>query len=288
MNTVPIETELSAFDAVIVPLDGSALAETALDPAYMVAERAGVPLVLSRWSRDFPHAAQDRYYLMRIAGRPSGTDLPKIVSRTAADGPVPDVLVADASAESALICMASHGRSGVGQAVLGSVTEEVLRQTRRPVLVVGPHFDPATTLSGRRLLVCLDGSKFAERVVPVAAAWAKRFDMELWLVESVSPDDWPAAGSGVPAGDVVETGYVASVAIGVGPDVNYDVLHSQHPADAIVAAAADWPVGMLAMATHGRSGWSRIRMGSVAMQVVHRAPCPVLLLSAAPPDDDAE
>jgi nucleotide-binding universal stress UspA family protein len=284
MKTVPIETELSAFDAVMVPLDGSAFAETALDPASAVAGLAGVPLVLSRWSRDFPHAVQDRYYLMRMAGRPGGAEMPRIVNRTAADGPVPDVLVADATAESALICMASHGRSGVGQAVLGSVTEEVLRQTRRPVLVVGPRFQATTALAGKRLLVCLDGSKHAERVVPVASAWATRFNMELWLVESVSPDDWPAAGAGSPAGDVMETGYVASVAAAVGRDVNYDVLHAAHPADAIVSAAQDWPVGLVAMATHGRSGWSRIRMGSVAMQVVHRAPCPVLLVGAAADD----
>jgi nucleotide-binding universal stress UspA family protein len=281
MKTAATETDRAYFERVLVPLDGSALAENALDPAEAIAGLAGVPLVLSRWSRDFPHLLQDRQYLQRLAGRPGLAEMARIVNHTAADGPVPDVLVADAARESALICMASHGRSGMGQAVIGSTTEEVLRQTRRPVLVVGPGFQPPTALAGRRLLACLDGSRFAERVVPVAAAWAERFGMELWLVESVAPDGWPGADDVTPAGDVVETGHLASVAAGIGSDVNFDVLHAKHPADAIVSAARFWPVGLVAMATHGRSGWSRIRLGSVAMHVVHRAPCPVLLLNPA-------
>ncbi len=101
--------------------------------------------------------------------------------------------------------------------------------------------------------------------------------MRVWLIEVVSPDIG-AQLAGLPAVDVVESSHVAGVAETLPLEVNWDVLHARHPADAIVDLAHGWPVGLLALATHGCSGWSRVTMGSVAMQVVHRAPCPVLLV----------
>jgi nucleotide-binding universal stress UspA family protein len=55
------------------------------------------------------------------------------------------------------------------------------------------------------------------------------------------------------------------------------VLHSRHPANELAELAGRWPVNVMVMATHGRSGWSRLTLGSVAMSVVHQATFPVLL-----------
>jgi nucleotide-binding universal stress UspA family protein len=265
------------YPRIIVPLDGSDRAETALAPGLALARRGQVPITLFRWEEDRADALGANVYLHRLASERAGDVPVEVAVRTSDDGPVAKCLVAEAARDGGLICIASHGRSGVGKALLGSVTERVLRLSDQPVLVVGPDFEPVPALEGERLVVCLDGSPFAERVIPLATAWADRLGMKPWLVEVVSPEA-DAQLAGLPEGDVVETNYVTRVASKLPIDVNWDVLHDRHPADAIVGLAGRWPVGLLALATHGRSGWSRVTMGSVAMQVVHAAPCPVLLV----------
>ena len=79
-----------------------------------------------------------------------------------------------------------------------------------------------------------------------------------------------------------ETAYLRSLANG-DPHIDFDVLHSTHPAHELADLADRSPVDLLVMATHGRSGWSRLTLGSVAMNVVHRARCPVLVVRPETP-----
>jgi nucleotide-binding universal stress UspA family protein len=199
-----------------------------------------------------------------------------IVVRSADDGRVGEALVAEAARDGALICLTSRGRSRVGKFVLGSVTAEILQIGVGPVLVIGPNYEPGGPIRGQRLVVCVDGSDFAEGVIPVATSWSATFDMPLWLVEVISPTSEAAAP--LRMGDVMESAYVARVAKTLSADVNWDVLHSDSPAEGIVDLASAWPVGILALATHGRTGWSRVTTGSVALSVVRDATRPVLLV----------
>jgi nucleotide-binding universal stress UspA family protein len=68
------------------------------------------------------------------------------------------------------------------------------------------------------------------------------------------------------------------------------VLHSVHPARELAGLTERWPVAIMVMATHGRSGWSRLTLGIVAMNVVHHATCPLLLVRPASvrTNDDVE
>ena len=63
----------------------------------------------------------------------------------------------------------------------------------------------------------------------------------------------------------------------IGAGINWDTLHGDDAADAILGFVATRPSPVIAMTTHGRTGLSRIAAGSVTMSVVHRAPCPVLV-----------
>jgi nucleotide-binding universal stress UspA family protein len=60
------------------------------------------------------------------------------------------------------------------------------------------------------------------------------------------------------------------------------VLHAKSPAraQADLAASESDPVALLVMATHGHTGWDRLRLGSVTTATVHSAPVPVLLVPA--------
>lgn len=272
----------SGFRAIVVPVDGSARADTALVPALALARAADVPIVFFRWEADPSAVGAADQCLDDLVERYGGDLKTDRVLATAAHGDVAEALVAQASTRQALICMASHGRSRVGKALLGSVTTDVVSLTTAPVLVVGPDLDPKREIVGQRLGVCLDGSRFAEQILPVAVSWAAAFGLSPWLLESATQDDL-ADLARAPTLDVVESGYVARIAQRLPMPANWDVLHADHPADAIVSYAQVQPVGVLAMATHGRRGWSRMAEGSVALQVLQRAPCPVLLVR--PPDD---
>jgi hypothetical protein len=108
----------------------------------------------------------------------------------------------------------------------------------------------------------------------LAAEWSEWFDLPMWLVQVGAPTNGSDNAS---RGDVFETSYLKQLA-GPGHDVNFDVLHSHHPGRELAALTQRWPVAVMVMATHGRSGWSRLTLGSVAMNVVHHASCPVLLV----------
>jgi nucleotide-binding universal stress UspA family protein len=280
--TVPIG---QPFGRVVVPLDGSPLAESAVHPAAALARRSPVPVTFFRWEPDPEGVPTATRYLELLAARSPGL-APDIVVRTAEDGEVAECLVAEAARDHGLICLASHARSAVGKVVLGSVTTEVLRLSTSPVLVVGPKYDPVGGFGfgEGRVVVGLDGSEFAERVLPAATAWASQVEMPMWLIEVISPAD--AEMAGVSFQDAWESSYLARIARRLPVEANWDVVHSDHPAEAIVGMSETWPVGIYALATHGRTGWSRLTMGSVAMHVVHNSPCPVLLVRPRWLDDD--
>src|SRR5690606_38161809 len=94
----------------------------------------------------------------------------------------------------ALLCMATHGRGGIGSTVLGSVATQVVCRSTRPLVLVGPHCRTALLPAERgRLLVCSDGSTLADSIVPIAAEWCGRLQLEPWLAEVVAPDEYPEA-----------------------------------------------------------------------------------------------
>jgi nucleotide-binding universal stress UspA family protein len=83
---------------------------------------------------------------------------------------------------------------------------------------------------------------------------------------------------------MMESGHVAGLAGRLGGVKSWDVLHDKDPAHALVAmaATATEPTALLVMATHGRTGWDRLRLGSVTTATVHAATVPVLVVPAAP------
>jgi nucleotide-binding universal stress UspA family protein len=261
------------FDEVLVPLDGSPTAERALVPGVDLASRTGVPLrVLRRALADEKEEAAE--YLDAVAARYVGRT--NVRTRLVDMEAIPDAITV-ATSPGTLVCMASHGR-GRREALLGSVTEVVLRSLRRPVLVVGPKAPAVTTLRRGRVIACLDGSELAERTLGPAKAWARCLGRPLWLAQ-VAPSGVPVEGRS--GGDVVEAGALAALAREVGGVEGWDVLHDRDVPRALAAMAEDWPAALLVMATHGRSGWDRLRLGSATATTIHRAPAPVLVVPAA-------
>jgi nucleotide-binding universal stress UspA family protein len=275
------------FPRIVVPTDGSRLSQSAAHAATELARRAGVPLTLfgaAYSERERDDLADELDELVTSVRRELVVDvvIDVLGAAVTVSSYVADAILAEADTDGALVCIASHGRGGLGSVLLGSTTEEVLRRSSRPVLVVGPKFERAHWPDGALLVACVDGSTYAQQAVPVAAEWSASLALPLWLAQVAVPG--ASTESLRRRGDFQETGYLHSVVrelIGDASDVNYEVLHSRHPARELADLTHRWPVAIIAMATHGRTGWRRLTIGSVAMNVVHHATCPVLLVPPA-------
>jgi nucleotide-binding universal stress UspA family protein len=151
-----------------------------------------------------------------------------------------------------------------------------------------------------RILVPLDGSALAERVLPHVEALAMKFDSTVMLLrvttaaDALAPTPSMAVGPfGVPAAGPIfdrvafareereeAIKYLASLADGL-RNRGVDVTNEQregNPTAVIIEQAGQWPADLIAMTTHGRSGLGRLLLGGVAYDVVRSAPCPVLLV----------
>jgi nucleotide-binding universal stress UspA family protein len=274
-----VATVETPFTDILVPVDGSAAAERALRPALDLAGRTGVAVrALRRALADDKEEAAE--YLAGLADRcAAATDLEtQVVDRES----IPDAII-EGLEPGTLVCMSSHGRGGLTRAVMGSIAEALLRTLDRPTLVVGPHLAAGATFTGR-IVAGIDGSHESERTLVPAQRWAAALGLPLWLMEVVEPGVLPEWTT---EGDVVESAHVAALAAlaarldGV---EGWDVLHDTDPAHALVAMASSpsTPTALLVMATHGRTGWDRLRLGSVTTATVHAATVPVLVVPAAP------
>jgi nucleotide-binding universal stress UspA family protein len=291
---------------ILVPLDGSELAESALPFAAELARRSGAPLELVHVhvpispepihveglpvidehmrSRRRDH---ERAYLERMRER-LGPDV--TASAVLLDGPVAASLAAHARARGTwLIVLTTHGRGGLERIWLGSVADELTRVSPVPVLLVRPEHSAAAARIGR-ILVPLDGSKRSEAILEHAAGLARYADAELVLFEAVQPVGaavWlPAGELSVPADDLLQRQQETArasleeaarplAAAGLRVRTRLEVARSV--AGAILAAADAEPAGLVALATHGRSGLARAALGSVADKVVRASRTPVLL-----------
>jgi nucleotide-binding universal stress UspA family protein len=134
----------------------------------------------------------------------------------------------------------------------------------------------------QRILLPLDGSELAEAVVPVAEALARDYEAEILLLRALTPRE--SFDAEVEAQREAEA-YLARVADGLrdrgARGVDWKVWYNE-PSQAIVDAAQANAIDLVTMATHGRSGFERLLVGSVAERVVRRAPVPVLLVRGVP------
>lgn len=262
------------FQHLVVPVDGSAASWSAVPIAARMAVsvdgRLDVVTVVDRLADITPAHDELARGVAQLGDLPIEPGLHVLANDVVAKA------VADHVEEltGAMVVMSSHGH-GRSAAVLGSTTDDLLRRLYGPIVVVGPHVrtEHAGVLDGA-YLVPLDGSPASEQIVPIAEAWAIEFGAVPWLVEVIAPRVHVAA-------DVFESAYPARIASKVhqqtGHEVEYEVLHGDKPSRAIVDFAAGNNSRLIFATTHGRTGLERLRLGSVAAEVVRHAPCPVVL-----------
>ncbi len=261
----------------IVPLDGSPRSEAALPHAHVVA--AGGPLTLVTAIRGDDAMARREYLEQKAAGL---ADV-EVTTRVIDDRGVADaILLVAAEHPGSIICMATHGHGGLGQAVLGSVAETVVRGAENPVLLVGPHVArDSDSPDPSRMVVAVDAPGTATAITPAAAELASSSALAVCVVEVVAPPPIPLASDGETLGwpgdgDSAEAAVTALAQLGVAAERK--ILRQVDPARSIVEFARDLPASIVVVGTHARRGLARVALGSVAMGVVHGCSCPVLVV----------
>lgn len=264
------------FSTVIVPLDGSPFAETALEPAAAITRHTGAELVALMVGPVDQHEDQHRYAKQLTADLDVTTREPYLIP---GDDPV-ECIANAGEAEDALLVMTSHGRGGVRRAALGSVAEGVLRELPRPLLLIGPRYEGPCPLPGGTAMIPLDGSALADSIVPAAIDWCREFDLRVCTVSVVDP-----ATPRTPAGARdAATNHVRNIAHDIesaGIPAQWEILHHEHPEGPLVTFAAGLPASIVMLTTHARSGLGRFALGSTAARLVHDARVPLLIQSPA-------
>ncbi|HEY9225039.1 MAG TPA: universal stress protein [Gemmatimonadaceae bacterium] len=294
---------------ILVPLDGSALAEHALPTAISLLKQTAGRLELAivhetteyDGLRDAPWNAMTESMRERYV-----TDKAKQLSQSC-DAPVGHALLrGDAAEEIArraravganVIVMSTHGYTGLTRALNGSVADSVIRESGVPVLVVRqpePGWPTRTpSISFDKVLVLADGSDESGQIIEAAAAIAKRGTTRFLMLHVVPPIH-PAVGAlpfsyvPGPVDDGATDALVADarsmlanlateLSARSGCSVDPHVIVAEHVGPGIVAFATRHNVDLIAMTTHGR-GASRLLFGSITDAVLRAAPLPMLVL----------
>ncbi len=297
----------SRFQSILVPLDGSQLAEHAIPIAQAIAERARCKLKLvmvhdriimtpgpENTKLELAMQKADREYLKSVTARVRER-LERSVSSAVLQGlPIVETLaryIRELGAD--LVVMTTHGRGGIRRAWLGSVTDQLIRSAQVPVLVVRPGEAGTARPAWEpgEILVALDGSPLAEATLEPAIGLARPWDAELSLVQIVSPitptsdphltfpssySDEVTALRRESAQDYIrdlaeqirESGVRASGVAVIGGAVPETLIQLADPER----------VGLMVVATHGLGGMRRMVLGSVADKVVRGANVPVLVV----------
>ncbi|GAB3689558.1 universal stress protein [Salinarchaeum chitinilyticum] len=181
-----------------------------------------------------------------------------------------------------VVVTGTEGRSGLDRVLLGSVAENVLRTSTRPVLVVPPGAgDPdADQTPYDELLLPTDGSDGAAKATRWAVGLADHYGAPLHALFAADATPYPTTvrsqqlldALNTAGNDAIETVRQRGDAAGV--DV-VGAVGAGAPAPTILEYCEDEPIDLVVMGSHGRSGLDRFLLGSVTEHVVREGDVPV-------------
>ncbi|MFZ1399280.1 MAG: universal stress protein [Candidatus Promineifilaceae bacterium] len=293
-----------AWQKILVPLDGSELAERPLPAALMIAEAVTGQIVLLTAVTAEPFEeivepgpelrqrlvqagqAEAKSYLKSVRNRLMPT--PATLKTELASGPAAQAILDYAQSEDVdLIFMSSHGRSGVSRWAYGSVADKVLHHASCAVAIIRAQVK-YESLAHKRILVPLDGSETAEAALIPALNLVKAIGGELLLLRVIDlpsiPDIRQLTGSSreqiIADEQHRADNYLQSV--------KQSFSQAQRPiathvavgpaAETIIAYADRQSVGLILISSHGRSGIGRWVFGRVTGKVLQAANCATLVI----------
>jgi nucleotide-binding universal stress UspA family protein len=295
----------------LVPLDGSHLAEAVLPTVVALAQRCQSQVMLLHvverhaptrvhGERHLQSGAEAQLYLEELADRlrQQGILVEQHVHADCEDHVARAIVEHAQELESDLVVICTHGTGGVRDLLSGSIAQQVLQRGTRPVWLVQPRKDgSAPPCALRRILVPLDGTPEHEPALEPAIALARCFGAELHLV-FVIPTIATLAGGAAVAGlllpatmravlDLAQHGAEEYLEETVAFCRRQEVVAQAQvlrgdPVSEVVKLATRLEVHLIVLASHGRAGLDALLAGSVAARIVGRSALPLLLVRAAP------
>jgi nucleotide-binding universal stress UspA family protein len=304
------------YKRMLVPLDGSELAEAVFVYAKELAGRLDLDITLlhvctpaeremlsvhkAYIERAVEEVKKQTKEVQQQTGVKSKGKALEIRGELAVGRPAEEILRYADENNIDLVLLATHGRSGIRRWAMGSVADKVLRVSRVPIWLVRAAVPEEVVYDkwpSRTLLVPLDGSKLAESVLPHVEVLARQRGKELVEVVLIRVYETPFITADYPESAMRLTWeehvkhiksafekrseeYLQKIATRLkdsGLNVRFEVLTGE-PASEIINYATKHPFNLIAMSTHGRSGIGRWAYGSVADKVLHGVTSPIFLV----------
>jgi nucleotide-binding universal stress UspA family protein len=295
---------------VLVPLDGSQLAEQALSVGVARARRTGAtlhlvsvhePLPLAAMPPDYPMPMQELetevheerlQYLESVAGSARASLPTQVVTSLVTGHPAGSLCEYVETHPVDLVVMTTHGRGGLSRLWLGSVADRMLRRVAIPVLLLHPD-EALQSTEFRRVLVALDGQIEQPVLEAVELLGSEANGLHCTLTRVVEPTvpvlsslaarparlppDWNAKQ------EVGARNYLATLADQLGArgwNVSWQLLTGRGVAGQVLELADAIQADAIVVGTRGARGVERLLLGSVADKIVRGARVPVLVAPA--------
>jgi nucleotide-binding universal stress UspA family protein len=294
------------FKHLLVPLDGSSLAETALPAAgyltttlqadvtllHLVERRAPVEIHHARHLRT---ADEAQAYLAEVRQRafPTATPVECHVHTTEISDVPHSIAEHTAELTVDLIVMCTHGRGDARRWLFGSIAQQVIALSQTPLLLIPPQPDRAAAFQCDRILVPLDGNADHESGLRAAADLAQTCQAAVHLLLVIPKLD-QLTGEKAATGKLLPRTMTALLDMSEANAEAYlrEHLHTLHAsgltvtaevargdaATAIVGAARRTNASLIALGTHGKTGLDAFWSGSLTPMLAARSPVPILLV----------
>jgi len=299
-----VKKEDTMYDRILVPLDGSELAERTIPYVAELSQRLGSEAILFTVFTAHEHLERPlKAYLEKKAQELTslGVKARIVVSQGNAAA---EILTFAEKNEVGLIALSSHGRTGVKLWTMGSVTHKVLQRSHSPVLLVRSDVPQTETGAGKleKILVLLDGSEFSESTLPFIERIAGCRETEVYLLRVIEPVATPHLA--VHAGGFDWEKYEKDLAAHLEKETKHYLQRKENslrgkavtvtsivlagkPTHVILEYAEDKAFDLIALSTHGLSGITKWVYGSVAAGIIERSSNHIFLVRNKSSDGDS-
>jgi nucleotide-binding universal stress UspA family protein len=298
------------FKHILVPLDGSSLAECVLPHIAAMAKSGQVEVTLLRVLDQMDassqpvsvdpldwqiHKAEAENYLKEISQRLSKTGIQSDI--VTLEGKAAEAVIEYAHEKKVdLIILSSHGQSGISGWNVSSVVQKIIYRVRTSIMIVRayqPIVEEVDTLSYQRIIAPLDGSSRAEFALPVISRLSHAHNAEVVIIHIVRQPEMPRK---IPLtqddidllNQLIERNrqeaekYLTDLSTRVDVDIQTRLLVSDKVISALHSQVEKDMGDLVVFCAHGYSGETRWPYGSVVISFIAYGQTPLLVLQDLP------
>ena len=289
------------FNKILVPLDGSDLAEKAIPYAKIVAKNKESELILFAVSPVTSADRQDKLLKAYLESTAKALNSPELkISIAVANGIVAEQISDFVEKYKIdLVVISTHGHSGIKRWMIGSVAVKVIHSVKTPVLLIKSQAASPEKAKIEKILLPVDGSPFSKAPIPYIEEIIRGTKAKVILLQAAEPPIVPSYEEGRPISptwqkfkddlwaqleehDSKNLKKLEVELASRGMNVTSQVVRGDAP-ESIIETAGKENVDLIVMSTHGRTGVNRWAFGSVASRIVEESDQPVLLIRPSIP-----